>query len=122
MTDLILCGCGGKMGAAVRELASAREDCRIVAGVDLACQNSGLHFPVYRALSEVNEAADCIIDFLIPLPSPLHFELLQNSPEALLPSFVPLATVRSKRQTFGTQRRSFSPFLFPKYVSLASTY
>ena len=66
MTDLILCGCGGKMGAAVRELASAREDCRIVAGVDLACQNSGLHFPVYRALSEVNEAADCIIDFSHP--------------------------------------------------------
>lgn len=75
MTDLILCGCGGKMGAAVRELASAREDCRIVAGVDLACQNSGLHFPVYRALSEVNEAADCIIDFSHPstLPSILNY-------------------------------------------------
>ena len=90
MTDLILCGCGGKMGAAVRELASAREDCRIVAGVDLACQSSGLHFPVYRALSEVNEAADCIIDFSHPstLPSILNYCRTHLGTSAILLSLI----------------------------------
>ena len=65
MTDIILCGCGGKMGLAVRTLISGREDCRIVAGVDLA-QKLSLEFPVYAALGAVNEPAQVIIDFSHP--------------------------------------------------------
>ena len=36
MTNIILCGCNGKMGAAVQNFVSQREDCAIVAGVDLS--------------------------------------------------------------------------------------
>lgn len=65
MVDIILCGCGGKMGAAVQETVKNREDCRIAAGVDIAGQpQSG--FPVYTALEDVRERADVIIDFSHP--------------------------------------------------------
>ena len=38
MTKIILCGCNGKMGAAVQNFASQREDCSIVAGLAAAGQ------------------------------------------------------------------------------------
>lgn len=65
MVDIILCGCGGKMGAAVRESVKNREDCRITAGVDISGQPQD-GFPVYIALEEVREHADVIIDFSHP--------------------------------------------------------
>ena len=54
MTKIILCGCNGKMGAAVQHFASQREDCSIVAGVDVAGQSQG-GFPVYASLQDVQE-------------------------------------------------------------------
>ena len=52
MTELILCGCGGKMGAAVRNFAEGRQDCKIVAGVDIAGGDQA-GFPVYSSLDQV---------------------------------------------------------------------
>lgn len=65
MTDVILCGCAGKMGAAVQAAIRDREDCHIVAGVDVA---KPLHsdFPIYTSPSEVTESADVLIDFSHP--------------------------------------------------------
>lgn len=65
MTDVILCGCAGKMGAAVQDAIQNREDCRIVAGVDVA---KPLHsdFPIYAVPSEITESADVLIDFSHP--------------------------------------------------------
>ena len=54
MTELILCGCGGKMGAAVRNFAEGRQDCKIVAGVDIAGGDQA-GFPVYPSLDQVKE-------------------------------------------------------------------
>lgn len=65
MTNIILCGCGGKMGKAVRALTEAREDCTIVAGVDVVPSPSE-RFPMYALLSEVQEKADVVIDFSHP--------------------------------------------------------
>ena len=42
MTKLLLCGCAGKMGAAVRNIVNERRDCKIVAGVDRAPAEPGL--------------------------------------------------------------------------------
>ena len=64
MTDILLCGCAGKMGAAVRGFVSEREDCRIVAGVDLAAADLG--FPVYSDISQVTEPANVVVDFSHP--------------------------------------------------------
>ena len=65
MTELILCGCGGKMGAAVRNFAEGRQDCKIVAGVDIAGGDQA-GFPVYSSLDQVKERGSVIIDFSHP--------------------------------------------------------
>lgn len=65
MTRLLLCGCGGKMGAAVQNFVREREDCTIVAGVDITgAPQTG--FPVYTEISEVAEPVDVLIDFSHP--------------------------------------------------------
>ena len=65
MTNIILCGCNGKMGAAVQNFVSQREDCAIVAGVDLSEKANGA-FPVYSSLGEVKEFAQVVVDFSHP--------------------------------------------------------
>lgn len=64
MTEIILNGCNGKMGAAVAKAVSDRDDCSIVAGVDLYGDNSG--FKVYRNFADVDVKGDVIIDFSNP--------------------------------------------------------
>ena len=65
MTQIILCGCAGKMGLAVQAAVSGREDCEIVAGVDITGkEQSG--FPVYTNIHQVTEPAQVLIDFSHP--------------------------------------------------------
>ena len=52
MTNIILCGCNGKMGAAVQNFVNQRADCSIVAGVDVSGGGNG-SFPVYTSLADV---------------------------------------------------------------------
>lgn len=65
MVDIILCGCGGKMGAAVQQAVKNHEDCKIVAGVD-PHTTAQFDFPVYTVIADVQEKADVIIDFSHP--------------------------------------------------------
>ncbi len=64
MTNLILCGCGGKMGQAIIRAAEGK-DCRIVAGVDINADAVApvCDFPVYQSISEFPGKSDVIIDF-----------------------------------------------------------
>ena len=73
MTDIILNGCNGKMGAAVTKAVAERDDCRIVAGVDLYGDNA--EYKVYRSFSELDVKGDVVIDFSNPsvLDSMLSF-------------------------------------------------
>ena len=64
MTEIILNGCNGKMGAAVTKAVFEREDCKIVAGVDLYGDN--INYPVYRSFADLDVNADVIIDFSNP--------------------------------------------------------
>lgn len=64
MIKLLLCGCAGKMGAAVRNFVDSRDDCEIAAGVDLV--EPPVEFPVYRDISQVAEAVDVVVDFSHP--------------------------------------------------------
>ena len=75
MTDIILSGCGGKMGKNIADCVSGRDDCRIIAGIDLkADENSP--FPIYTSADKFNGKADVIIDFSHPsaLDSIVDFE------------------------------------------------
>ncbi len=65
MINVILCGCGGRMGKAVTEAISGSQTLRIVAGVDINASAVGAvcSFPVYDSISEFPDTADVIIDF-----------------------------------------------------------
>ena len=86
MTNIILCGCNGKMGKAITACVDKTEDCRIVAGVDLNTESLN-SYPVYDCFDKILESADVIIDFSNPL---VLDSLLDYAKEKKLP--VVLAT------------------------------
>ncbi|MBQ3151704.1 MAG: 4-hydroxy-tetrahydrodipicolinate reductase [Clostridia bacterium] len=83
MTDIILCGALGKMGRVVSEIVNERDDCRIVAGVDLLKSDVG--FPIFSAPALIDVDADVIIDFSHPsaLSGVLEFAVAKNMPVVL---------------------------------------
>ena len=84
MTKIILCGCSGKMGAAITGIVNERDDCEIVAGVDVntACAHG---YQVYPRIADITETADVIIDFSHPsaLDSILAFAAEKQVPAVL---------------------------------------
>ena len=83
MINIIFCGCFGRMGNAVRQIVKDSSDAQIVAGVDI-CDGSA-EFPVYKAITDVKESADVIIDFSSPkaLDSILGYATEKNVPVVL---------------------------------------
>lgn len=66
MTKLIITGANGKMGGVIRDIVAKRDDCEIVAGVDLNTE-SNADFPIYSGIDAVKESADAVIDFSNPV-------------------------------------------------------
>ncbi len=64
MTEIILNGCNGKMGYALSRIIAERDDCTVVAGVDLRTDIER-EFPVFDKIDEVKKG-DVIIDFSHP--------------------------------------------------------
>ncbi len=84
MTKIILCGCNGKMGAAITGIVGERGDCEIVAGVDI--NTASLNgYQVYADIADVKETADAIVDFSNPaaLDSILAYAVQKNIPAVL---------------------------------------
>lgn len=65
MTRIILTGCCGKMGHVIQSIVSSRNDCEIVAGVDVY-DSKDCDFPVYSSINEIEQEADAVIDFSNP--------------------------------------------------------
>lgn len=84
MTNIILCGAGGKMGKVISSGIKAYNDCKIVAGIDLYT-DCAADFPVYNSFDKVTEKADVIIDFSNPalLDSLLDFAKLNKIPTVI---------------------------------------
>ena len=61
MLNIMLCGCGGRMGAAFTAAATAAGD-RIVAGVDINPSDAN-PYPVFTSPEEFSGHADVIVDF-----------------------------------------------------------
>lgn len=61
MINVLLSGCSGKMGNAIINLASDKDDIKIIAGVDTVSKPQS--FPVFNHFSDVNTLPDVIIDF-----------------------------------------------------------
>ena len=64
MTRIILSGALGKMGKAITACVNNRNDCEIVAGVDIAVAECS--FPIFKSFNEITVDADVIIDFSHP--------------------------------------------------------
>ena len=81
MTDIIITGACGKMGKVIQSIVANRDDCRVVAGVDLY-DDGQRDFPVYKKFAEIKESADVVIDFSNPsvLDDMLEFGKSTNTP------------------------------------------
>lgn len=66
MTKIIITGANGKMGKVIQSVVANRDDCQVVAGVDLNTESNGT-FPIYSSIFDVKEEADVIIDFTNPV-------------------------------------------------------
>ena len=84
MTNIILCGCNGKMGQFIVKAIESIEDTKVVCGVDF--YNKQLNdFPVYKTFDEITEKADAIIDFSNPdaLSGLLSFAVKNSVPAVI---------------------------------------
>lgn len=83
MTDILLCGCSGKMGTAVRNIVANRQECQISAGFDQVPMQ--LDFPVYTAMESLAEHVDVVVDFSHPtaLESLLQYCKKNSTPAVL---------------------------------------
>lgn len=84
MTKIIITGANGKMGKVLQNIIAGREDCTVVAGVDINTSQYG-SFPIYDKIYDVSENADVIIDFSNPalLDDLLEYSLKKNIPLVL---------------------------------------
>ena len=80
MTKIILHGCMGMLGTAIRMLAQNDEHCEIVGGVTRS--GNVLPFPTYPELSHCDVDADVVLDCSVvgAIPSLLDFGVKRNIP------------------------------------------
>lgn len=65
MTGIAICGANGKMGKTIYNCISAREDCKVIAGIDINTEQYA-DFPIIDSLSKLPEKPDVIIDYSNP--------------------------------------------------------
>ena len=65
MKRFVITGANGHMGKVIASVIANREDCTVLAGIDLNDKQNE-EFPVYKSFSELKEKPDCVIDFSHP--------------------------------------------------------
>ncbi|MDL2233140.1 4-hydroxy-tetrahydrodipicolinate reductase [Ruminococcaceae bacterium OttesenSCG-928-L11] len=65
VVKMIVSGCNGKMGRVITDCVASRDDCAIVAGIDLDTSMNG-GYPVFSQASQCLVEADVLIDFSHP--------------------------------------------------------
>ena len=83
IVNVIIHGCGGKMGHVVAELVKNEPDCQVVAGIDPT--TPALDFPVFPSCEACDVAGDVIIDFSTAkaVPALLAFSKAKKIPVVL---------------------------------------
>lgn len=84
MTKIAITGACGRMGRVIAGLCAEREDCEIIAGVDKVGEKYA-EFPIYKALFDMTEKPDVIIDFshASVLPDLLSYCKMNNVPAVI---------------------------------------
>lgn len=65
MTKIVICGANGKMGKTIYGCIKEREDCEVIAGIDVYTEQYA-DFPIVESPSQLPEKPDVIIDFSNP--------------------------------------------------------
>lgn len=65
MTNIAICGANGKMGKTIYNCIKEREDCKVVAGIDLYTEQYA-DFPIVESPDKLPVKPDVIIDFSNP--------------------------------------------------------
>lgn len=65
MTNIAICGANGKMGKTIYNCIQNRDDCKVIAGIDLFTEQYA-DFPIVATPAELPEKPDVIIDFSNP--------------------------------------------------------
>ncbi|MDE6518987.1 MAG: 4-hydroxy-tetrahydrodipicolinate reductase [Ruminococcus sp.] len=65
MTNIAICGANGKMGKTIYNCIKDRDDCKVVAGIDLYTEQYA-DFPIVTSPAELPVKPDVIIDFSNP--------------------------------------------------------
>ncbi len=113
MTRIILCGCSGKMGKNISTCVDNRNDCEIVAGVDVV--EGACSYPVFKSFNDVNVEADVIIDF--SHPSVLN-DLLSFAKKNKIPAVI-ATTGLNEQQIASTKEASNEiPLFFSANMSM----
>ncbi len=113
MTRIILCGCSGKMGKNITACVDNRNDCEVVAGVDVIEGN--YPYPVFKSFNEVNIEADVIIDF--SHPSVLN-DLLSFAKAKKMPAVIATTGLNEQQITSIKEASSEIPLFFSANMSM----
>ncbi|MBQ8582581.1 MAG: 4-hydroxy-tetrahydrodipicolinate reductase, partial [Ruminococcus sp.] len=65
MVKIAITGANGKMGRVIANLVSQRDDCQVIAGIDLNDTQNG-QFPIVKYPADLSEKTDVIIEFSHP--------------------------------------------------------
>ncbi|MGN0654851.1 MAG: 4-hydroxy-tetrahydrodipicolinate reductase [Oscillospiraceae bacterium] len=84
MTNIVISGANGKMGKVINNVISLRDDCRVIAGIDINTE-SYADFSIFASPDMLPEKPDVIIDFSHPsaLDSLIGYALSTGTPLVL---------------------------------------
>lgn len=84
MLKILLSGCNGAMGKVITNCVAERDDCEIVAGLDVNTTDNGF-YPIFGSTDDINVKADIIIDFSHPsaLSGVLKYALSTKTPAVI---------------------------------------
>ncbi len=113
MTKIILSGANGKMGKVIQDVVSSRNDCEIVAGVDLNTESKS--FPIYSSISKVKEIGDVVIDFSNPV---VLDSLLSYSKENKTPLVIATTGFDENQKSLIKESAQVCPIFFTYNMSM----
>ena len=114
MTKLIITGANGKKGTVIKSNDENRDDCEIVAGVDLNTDDNGA-FPIYSSINDIKESADAIIDFSNPV---LLNDLLSYSEKTSTPLVIATTGYSDEQKKQIAQASKTTPIFFTYNMSM----
>jgi len=86
MTNIMVCGCLGRLGTSIDRVAATMEDVKIIAGTDAF--DGVRSYPIYKNITECKQKPDVIINVLRPTDTEEILQLLAYCTENRVPLIV----------------------------------